>query len=1146
MKKSIAKRFYVQRELKSKKLLRIMKLSVLFLSACMLHLYAGNTYSQSAIVSIGENSLTLQELITEIENQTDYLFVYSRNDISAEQKVKVKTGENSVASVLDNALSDTEMTYVFANNYISLRKKSEKKAIGKEEITEALPPSETVVARAKVPNSLPIPAQTRRIQGTVVDARGEAIIGANVVEKGTTNGSVTDIDGKFTLDVSNNAVLQVTYIGYLPREMAVAGRTVFSITLDEDVKTIDEVVVVGYGVQRKVTATGAVSKVEGEEISKISTVNASKALQGITPGITIIDRGGAPGSDDPDIYLRGVGTTGTSSPLVLVDGMEMSLSQIPSQEIESISVLKDAASASIYGSRAAHGVILVTTKRGKTGKAKITYNGTIGFQDLAIRPEQISAREYLDMVNESSFNAGGTAIYSDEVIAKILNGTDPYNYTYMNYVDEVYKKAYITEHTVNINGGNENARYLAMFNYLDQPGMIDNTEYKRYNYRMNVDLNINKYLRLSSDLSYRHSDRLWPTALGSAQSTAFSMVPTVPVRYADGRYTLDDQQNNPVAYTDLDVTGKDTYQRDNFAGQVKAELEPIKDLIFTGVVALDGIWDRRKVHSRNYKFYDANGDYLTQKNASNGVYDLRNNSYQLTLRFLANYTKTFVEQHSVSLLYGMERLSYRNYRSQAERQNLVSDELPDVSLGSASNQYAYGYPTSWGINSFFGRINYGFRDKYLFEANLRADGSSKFAKGHKWGVFPSVSGAWRLSEESFLKEYGFFDNLKLRASWGQTGNERIPTSIGQFLYLPQYGTGTVVMDGSLVTSVQQTRMANPEITWETVEQTDIGLDFAFLGNSLFGEFDFYIKDTKDILLDLAIPKYIGLDAPYQNAGVVRNQGYEVMLGYRKMDGDFKFSVSANFDYKKNEWRDRAGDDDNIHDSYYIERSGYELRSFYVYKADGLIANDQELAEYKAKHTSDPRGISVLKAGDVKLVDTNGDGTIDPDDRQVFSSNVPKFSYGLNLTAQYKNFDMSLLFQGTAGANRFFYGEFYEGPSYEAFTGIHFRKRWTEQNQDGNAEVPRLEAANNRNQSTYNSYFLRNISYLRLKNAQIGYTLPKDLTQKVMIENVRVYLSGSNLFTISGLHQGLDPEQTSGRLGNFPPLKIFQFGVNVTF
>ena len=984
--------------------------------------------------------------------------------------------------------------------------------------------------KAKETSAPVIAQQKKTITGVVTDDLGEPIIGANVIEKGTTNGIITDIDGKFTLEVAPGAVVQVSYIGYNTQEVKVGNQSTLAIQLVEDTQALSEVVVVGYGVQRKVTTTGAVTKLEGDEINKMTVVNATKALQGLSPGITVVDRGGAPGSDDPEIYLRGVGTTGNAKPLVLVDGIEMSLSQIPSSEIENISVLKDAASASIYGSRAAHGVILVTTKRGKEGKVKLSYDGTIGFQDRAVRAEQVSAREYMTMVNEALVNSGGSIKYSEDDILATERGDDPYNHSYLNWANEVYKPTYITQHTLNLTGGSEVGRYLVSFDYLDQPGLVKNTEYQRYSYRVNTDLNIGKMLKVSSDVTYRHVDRLWPESLGSVQYDVWSMQPTSPVRYENGDYRLDKQNRNAISLMDLDVVGEDRYNMDVVYGQVKADFEPIKDLVFTGMASLNGSWDRRKIHYKNYKYYNEAGELVTQRNNPNSVKDSRNNSYQMTLRFLANYKKRFGDNHDLALLYGMEQISYRNYYSMAQRKDLISDALPDVSLGSAGSQFAEGYPTKWGINSFFGRVNYGFKDKYLFEANIRTDGSSRFAKGHKWGVFPSFSAAWRISEEGFMKNLGFVDNLKLRASWGQTGNERIDA----FMYLPQYNTSNVVMNGSLVSAVYQKKMANPDVTWETVEQTNIGLDFGFLNNTIYGELDWYSKDTKDILLALGIPHFIGLDAPEQN-----------MVGFRKTFGEFTFNTSFNLAYNKNEWIDRGGDDKNI-SGYNIQTIGSPLNAFYIYQADGLIANEQELEEYRAKYKSDPRGMSDLHAGDVKLVDTNNDGTIDPDDRQIFASNIPKFTYGWNISGEYKGFDLSLLFQGSSGANRMMYGEWIEGPSYEAFTGVHFRDRWTEENQNGNAEMPRLEAANNRNASTYNSFFLKKTNYLRLKNAQLGYTFSKGITDKLRITKLRLYVSGSNLLTFSSLYQGLDPEGKSDRINDFPPLKIVNFGVNIIF
>lgn len=1095
-----------------------LKLLLVMLMVCV----TGFSKSQTIpTVNINLKNASLTGLFSAIEKQTTYHFSYRSEDIDSRHDITMKRNNAKVTTVLSEILPSRNLSYkVVSANTI---------AVSKADAT----PGKSKVQSPAVKQSQDV------VEGTVTDDNGEPIIGATVYDPVSKQGTVTDINGRYRLNCPSGTKLQISYVGYTTKTVVASRNGDVSLSVDD--KTLDDVIVVGYGTQRKLTTTGAVTKVEGSDIGKMTVTNVSKALSGISPGLTVIDRGGAPGQDDPDIYMRGVSTTGYSNPLILVDGIEMPMSQVPASEIENVSVLKDAASAAIYGSRAANGVILITTKRGVAGKTRVSYSGSIGLQDRAVKPEAVSAQEYMDLVNEALVNAGSQPKFTQDIMDAVLNGTDPYHYSYTNFPDKVYKTRYVTQHTVTVNGGTENNKYLSSFDFLDQPGLTDNTKFKRYSYRMNNDIKIGKYLRYSSDLTYRHFERNSPQRLGNAQ-TVYTMDPTQPIYYSDGRYQLDKQQNNPIANLDKNVSGADDYNLDALYGQVKVELEPIKDLVFTGVASLNGQWEREKIHYRNYKFYDESGENMVyQINNPNGVRDSRNNSYELTLRFLANYKKSF-GNHNFALLYGMEQISYRNYYNQARRNNLISDDLPDVSLGSADSQFAYGYPTKWGINSFFGRFNYNWKERYLFEANLRSDGSSRFADGHRWGTFPSFSGAWRISEEPFMKNTkSWLDNLKIRASWGQTGNEHIDL----YQYVATYNTENVVMNGQLVTGVYQGQMSNPNITWETVEQTDIGLDFGFLGNKLYGTFDYYIKDTKDILLALGIPHFIGLDAPMQNAGKVRNSGFEFTLGYRDNFGPVNFNGSFNLAYNKNEWRNRGGDNQNI-SGYNIQTVGSPLNAFYIYQSDGLIRDDADLQDYKSRLKSDPRGMSELHAGDVKLVDVNGDGTIDPNDRVIRNSNIPKWNFGLNLQAEWKGFDLSAVFQGATGANKMMYGEFIEGPSYEVFTSTIFRDRWTEDNHNANAKIPRLEAANNRNESTYNTFFLWKANYLRLKNLQIGYTFQHQLVSHLGIQSLRLYVSGSNLFTWTSLPQGLDPEGKSDRINFFPQLKIYSFGLNVTF
>ncbi|TAJ14458.1 SusC/RagA family TonB-linked outer membrane protein [Marinilabiliaceae bacterium JC017] len=1088
---------------------------------------SASSFSQSRKVSVSLKNASIEELFEVIEEQSSVTFFFQDEQMNESSNISINAENKNLEEVLSEAFENTEMSFRILDNHVIVYKREQNVA-----------ETEMVDQQKKF-----------TVSGTVVDPQGEPLPGVNVYEKGTTNGVITSIDGTYTITVSDeNATLVFSFIGFDSQEIIAANHETLNITLVEETTGLDEVVVVGYATQKKVNLTGSVAKVEGDAISKIANPNTSKALQGLSTGVTVIDRGGAPGADDPDIFLRGVGTTGNSNPLVLVDGVEMSLSDVPSSDIENISVLKDAASAAIYGSRAAHGVILVTTKRGKEGKMHVSYDGYVGIQDRAIKPDAVGAREYMEMVNEASINKGNSPIFAEEDIAMTESGANPYTHPYVVYPDEIYNSTYITEHTLKINGGTEQGKYLLSLNYLDQPGLTDNTNYKRYNMRLNTDFKVGERLNVGADLQYRHIDRVWPTGLGAAQAKAWSMVPTTPIRYENGNYSLDDQNSNPVASLDPSVTGNNDYQKDEVYMQLKANYELFDGLKLSGVAALNGGWSMEKTHNRTHKFYDADDNYVNTWNTQNSVWDRRSNNYQITLRALATYNKTFNDSHALSVLAGAEQLSYRNYYLTGSRSNLISDEMPYISLGDTEFQYAYSdmhrdgyYPMQWGINSFFGRVNYGYKERYLFEANVRKDGSSRFADGNKWGVFPSVSGAWRISQEAFMENVDFISNLKFRASWGQMGNERI----GEFKYLPQYAVEDNVMDGNLVTGITQYQMANRDISWETVELTNVGLDFSLYNGTIFGEFEYYWKDTKDILMTLGIPHYIGLEAPQQNAGAVRNSGFETLLGYRKNSGDFKFTTTLNFSYNKNEWIDRAGDDGNIN-GWNIQKEGNALDAYYIFRTDGLIANEQDLANYKKQFTEDPRGMNDLKPGDIKFVDVNGDSKIDKDDREIFHPNIPNFTFGLNFNAEYKGFDMSVFFQGATGANTYIYGEWYEGPSYGAFTGVHFRDRWTPENENPNASVPRLETATGRNFSKYNDFFLKKNNYLRLKNLQLGYNLPTSLLQTVDIEKVRVYVSGTNLFAVTSLDQGLDPESFDGRVRSYPTTKIISLGVNVTF
>jgi len=724
-------------------MVKVMRLSILLLVVSFLQVTA-STYSQTKSVSIKLKNATIEEALKSIQNQTGVDIYFQSEMIPEGPKVDLSVESISLGEVMESVLSGTNLTFRMIDDNIVIVPKT---------------PNETTTLQQ----------QEIVIRGKVNDVKGEPLPGVNVFEKSNAvNGVITGIDGTYSIKISSReAVLTFSYIGFEEQNILIGERNQLDITLVEETTGLDEVVVVGYGSQKKVNLTGSVAKVDGDAIAKISNPNTSKALQGLANGITVIDRGGAPGGDDPQIFIRGVGTTGNSNPLILVDGVEMSLSDVPSADIENVSVLKDAASSAIYGSRAAHGVILVTTKRGKEGKMRVSYDGYVGVQDRAIKPEAVGAREYMEMVNEASINKGNSPIFTEDAISITESGSDPYGHAYVVYPDEIYNANYITEHTVKITGGTDEGKYLLSLNYLDQPGLTDNTSYERYNMRLNTDFKIGKRLDFGADIQYRHMDREWPGGLGSAQATAWSMVPTTPVRYENGNYSLDDQNNNPVAYLDPSVIGTQEYVKDEVYLQLKASYELLEGLSVKGVAAVNGGWTMDKNHNRTHEFYDANDNYANTWNPQSSVWDRRITSYQVTLRALATYNKTFNDTHALNILAGAEQISHRSHYLTGSRSNLISDDMPFISLGDSEYQYAYSdiqrdgyYPMQYGLNSFFGRVNYGYKERYLFEANVRKDGSSRFAEGNKWGVFPSVSAAWRISQEGFMADFSFISNLK--------------------------------------------------------------------------------------------------------------------------------------------------------------------------------------------------------------------------------------------------------------------------------------------------------------------------------------------------------------------------------------------------
>lgn len=978
-------------------------------------------------------------------------------------------------------------------------------------------------------------AQNLKVSGIVSDDAGVPIIGAIVSVDGTAAAVQTDLDGYYTLsNVPSNAVLNATYVGMKAMKQNVDGKTTINFELKRDIHDIDEIVIVGYGAQKRTSLTSSISTVDADELMQVPVSNTTLALQGRAPGLTIINNGGSPGNESFDIFIRGIGTTGDTSPLILVDGIEGNLADLSPSDIENISVLKDAASAAIYGSRAAHGVILVTTKRGVEGKPVVSYTGNVGIQMRAVVPEAVSAGEYYSMVNESAINEGYDALYSPEFIKSAEQGLE----TYVNYPDELYTPTIMQDHALAITGGNEKGKYRVSLGMVDQPAIVANNSYQRYNLRVNTDIKLGEYFTTSLDAQVIHSDRTEASdgQYSSVYSNVWGQNPSSPVMWDNGTYALDDTKCNPIAFTDSDLVGYNSNTYDSYLANLSLGYDSKFGLKANASVIAEGGFSRNKTLYKEVSFYDEFGNFVKMENEDSQVGDSRASSYDLTLRGIITYDKTFGKS-TFSALVGAEQRAARSSSVTAQRKGLISTSVPQVSLGDADRQYAYGSESMYGMSSYFARLRYEYDNKYMIEANFRADGSSNFAPGNKWGYFPAFSGAWRISQESFMEDVTWLSDLKLRASWGQLGNERV----GAFQYVSTLSTSSWMFNDKKTSTVWQAAMANPDMTWETTETFDVGLEFSFLNNSLYGELDYYDKYTRDILMDLPIPSYNGLTAPTINAGVIRNSGVEVTLGYRKIQGEFTFDVSGNFSYNKNEWVDRNGDDININGST-INQLGSPLNAYYTYMTDGLLANEAELEEYKSQYSEIPGGFTDVYPGDVRYVDLNGDGKVTTDDRYLVHPNIPTMYFSLNLNANYKGFDFSAFFQGTAGGNVYLSGLYTEGPSFQNFTSVFFRDRWTPENENGDAAVARLKLAT---QNGGGDFYIRSNDYIRLKNAQIGYTFTDSVIKSKAIKSLRVYISGTNLFTITAadLPQGYDPEGTTGA---YPLTSVISLGANIQF
>jgi TonB-linked SusC/RagA family outer membrane protein len=996
--------------------------------------------------------------------------------------------------------------------------------------------------------------QQSSISGTILDEMGTPLPGASIVEKGTTNGTQTDFDGNYTLDISSsNSIIIISYIGYESKEISVvSGQTTYNVSLNQDTETLDEVVVVGYGTQKKREVTGAISSISADAINKQTITGFDQAMAGRVAGVQVSQNSGAPGGST-SIRVRGIGTPGNSEPLYVIDGVPVfnsnsgggggsppsALNTINPNDIESIEILKDAASGAIYGSRAANGVVIITTKKGKAGAPKLNLDYSIGIQSKEKNLDILDGPTYQEFITEFS---GAAPTY-----------TNPAN---TNYIDEIFQSATVQNMNLNVSGGNEVSKYSLSLGYLDQGGIIRGTDFERLSLRVNTSHDVSKRFRIGNNFSVSRSinnqtpeNSVFNAAIGRAAINP----PVIPARNADGSIgqpgdvgTSFIRSGGPLYVTDERLYEAEQFR---FLGNVFAEYDIFEDLTYR--INLGG------------DFLASGSNLFSPSLVGSGSPDILSTGQRFDSKewiWLAehtlNYKKQFNDIHNLNVLVGFTQQQSTFSSQSTSGTNFVSNDL--IALSTAAERIGTGNLVDWSLMSYLGRVNYNLKDKYFISASVRRDGSSKFGPGNKWGVFPAFSAGWQIADEEFFN-VDFIDELKLRGSWGQLGNQEI----GNFNYLALlfpnagYGFGGNVGSGNF-----SAQPANANITWETAEQTDIGFDLSLLNKKITLSVDYFDKQQIDILLPGSLPLAYGFivngapQFPTVNAGIVRNKGLEFDLGIKGFEEDFSWSVNANLATLNNNVESDNGSP-IIRDGESISirfQEGLPIGTFYGYKVDGVFQNQAEIdglnpdatngVYYQASNTS---------PGDFKFKDLNGDGIVDSEDQTAIGSGIPDFTYGLNANINYKDFDFSMSWQGVQG-NEIFANILQQAGDFtkpdNKFTKL-YENAWR-----GEGTSNTVPAIGNGNGNYRNSdYYIQDGSFLRLRSLQIGYSLPNTLLETLQISNFRIYVGGQNLLTFDNYEYGLDPEigANSGDTlengvdrGRYPIPRTISMGVNIGF
>lgn len=1100
-----------------KQIFRIMRISTFLLMVCVFCSYAGNAHSQNAKVSIHMNNVKLDKILNEIENQTDYLFIYN-NQVDINKITSVKVKNEAVAQVLDRILSGTGINYELEGTHIILT-------------TEAI-------------KDLHAQQQAKTVTGTVTDVSGEPIIGANIRIKGTTTGTITDIDGNFSIEAKPQSVIEVSYIGYLTQETVINNQKSIRFLLKEDTKTLDEVVVIGYGVQKKADLTGSVANINTEKLNTQSNANIGQALQGKIAGVDIVSQGGAPGSGTR-IMVRGIGTLNNASPLYIVDGMYMnSIDHINPNDIASIDVLKDASSAAIYGSRAANGVIIVTTKEGSNTEGKPII-------DLSVNLGISTASKFLDMLDAKGW-AEVTTIARQAIGKPALDmATDLANKPDNDWQDIMFRPALMQNYNLAVKGGGKYSTYYTGLGYFNQDGIVKGTNYQRYNIQSKNDYKRGIFSAGTNlIISFSHDKPLHQELRGGMIGTILQSVPTLE-KYDDTREggyggTYGDVVNIPHPLAIIDDNIMDRYNENvKIFANLYAQIELFKGLKYKLNLTPDFSFERYKNYLNKY-------DFGLATNSITQLTERQRRRRNILVENLLTFDRTFGE-HKISALAGYTYQDSRFRHIQAYGEGLPQGlEEIDAATTNRSNE-----GNSWRsvLTSILGRVFYSYQNKYLFTATIRRDGSSKFGKNNRYGYFPSFSLGWNVAEEKFMENVHWLDQLKLRGGYGVLGNQEIDN----YQYSSTITTGINYPDGNggLLQGAFPKNFANPDIKWEETAMTNVGIDFMAFNNRLSLTADYYVKNTKDILLTVPIPiSSGGANDPIRNAGKIRNNGFEFNLGWMDQPNpDISYGINLIGSFNKNkviamgsESGSIKGGSTNQNITTSETKAGYPIGGYWLISTAGYFNSQEEVDAY----AKDGKKIQpAAEPGDIKFVDANNDGVINDDDRVFQGSPFPDFTFALNGNMRYKNFDLSIGLQGVLGnkiynATRQTLEDVTKGSNFLASCLDY----WTPENK--NASHPRLTWDDpNRNTRAESDRYLENGSYLRLRSVQLGYTFPQTWF-KGAIQHAHVYINAENLFTITS-YSGYSPDVNADNANyrgfdNFiyPTNRTFMLGLNVTF